>query len=500
MSEAGWVSQSGDRAERNFHRRLKKLLIWLVLASPVVLPTAQANLVVDTENLHLSFSDWGDLVEARSCLPDCRSAQALTQDYNAYRGLVSINRDSDFIFELERLNGDHSVQLIFRNLVSEEIRRWVIPHSGWLLSLTISRPQALSLTSGDSFAPAAAPGFSGWLETLRYAIFEEGRPFQYGLDEELAPFDYLPGWLGYRNRYWAAMLRTEDPFTVKLHGGTGQAEAQLDLSPVNAAPGHFLLYIGPVEPAALDSAIPGLGKMMYAGMWPWLGWISHLLFKMLAAIQSLVPVWGLAVIVLSLSVQILILPLSRFAGRVQEQVRTIEARLAPKISSIKANFKGALQAEKILDLYKQEKVHPLYSLKSLAGLVVLVPVFIGAFNMLAENIWLSGQSFLWISDLSRPDSVMALPFSIPFLGGSLNLLPFIMTGLNIPATLWQGASMESAELRQRHYRRSWVMSLVFLLLFYTFPAAMVLYWAVNNLFSLVLASRRFLVGRQPTNS
>jgi YidC/Oxa1 family membrane protein insertase len=234
---------------------------------------------------------------------------------------------------------------------------------------------------------------------------------------------------------------------------------------------------------------------MYPGLWAWLAWFSHLLFKMLAVIQSMVPVWGFAIIVLSLSVQILTLPLSRFAERLQGQVRDIEARLQPEISSIKASFKGALQAEKILSLYKREQVHPLYSLKSLAGLVVVVPVFIGAFNMLAENVWLSGQSFLWIADLSRPDAAMELPFSMPFLGGSLNLLPFIMTALNVAAALLLGANMDSAELRKRHYRRSWAMAIIFLLLFYTFPAAMVLYWAVINLFSLVIAGRHFMSRR-----
>lgn len=495
MAEPEWIKHPGSRAELCSHRIFIKLLAWLALLSPVVQP-AHADLVVDTANLQLSFSDWGDLLEARACLTECRSAHTLTQDYRAYRGLLSINRDSDFIYELERIDGDHSVQLIFRNLVSEEVRRWIIPHSGWLLSLSISHPRALSLTSGGSFSPDASHGFAGWLESLRYAVLDKGKLNQHGLDEELGPFAFSAGWLGYRNRFWTAMLKTDDQFTVKLHGGRDQAEAQLDLSPDSSEPGRFLLYIGPVEPAALATAMPELSVMMYSGLWPWLAWISHLLFRMLAAIQSVIPVWGVAVVLLSLSVQIVMYPLTRFAERVQGQVLQTEARLDPQLSFIKANFKGGVQAEKILDLYRRENVHPLYSLKSIVGLVVVVPVFIGAFNMLAENIWLSSQSFLWIDDLSRPDSIMDLPLSVPFLGGDLSLLPFIMTALNVPAALLQGVHLESVELRKRHKQRSWITAIVFLLLFYTFPAAMVLYWTVNNLFALVLAGRRFQAGQK----
>ena len=111
-------------------------------------------------------------------------------------------------------------------------------------------------------------------------------------------------------------------------------------------------------------------------------------------------------------------------------------------------------------------------------------MFIGAFNMLSENIWLAGASFAWIRDLSRPDAIAALPFTIPFLGSSLNLLPFIMIALSVPASMLHDSGESDPLLRARHTRRLWMMSAAFFLLFYTFPAAMVLYWVVNNAVAL----------------
>jgi len=189
--------------------------------------------------------------------------------------------------------------------------------------------------------------------------------------------------------------------------------------------------------------------------------------------------------VLSVRVGVLMKPLSKIADRLQDQVHEIDARLAPTLAAIKKNHKGAEQSEKILAMYKEENVHPLYSLKSLVGVLVVIPVFIGAFDMLAENIHLSGESFLWIADLSHPDAFLQLPFDLPFFGGYLNLLPFIMTGFSFVASKLHGHPAMDAVQQRKHSRNLVMMSLGFLILFYTFPAGMVLYWTTNNLISVI---------------
>jgi YidC/Oxa1 family membrane protein insertase len=188
---------------------------------------------------------------------------------------------------------------------------------------------------------------------------------------------------------------------------------------------------------------------------------------------------------LSLVVHTLMRPLSRIADRLQDQVHRTEALLGPKLRAIQAEHKGEEQSKQVLALYREHGVHPLYSLKSLAGVAVVIPVFIGAFDMLAENIWLAGESFLWIQDLARPDAIAPLPFTIPFFGGQLNLLPFLMTALSVLASaLHHHEAMDTVQ-RRRQRRNLTLMALGFLALFYTFPAGMVLYWTTNNLISAV---------------
>jgi membrane protein insertase Oxa1/YidC/SpoIIIJ len=115
---------------------------------------------------------------------------------------------------------------------------------------------------------------------------------------------------------------------------------------------------------------------------------------------------------------------------------------------------------------------------------VVIPVFIGAFDMLAENIHLLGTGFLWIGDLSRPDALLQLPFTIPFFGAEFNILPFLMTGLSVWASVLHRPLALNPDARRQQVRNMLLLALAFFILFYTFPAGMVLYWATNNLIAV----------------
>jgi YidC/Oxa1 family membrane protein insertase len=448
-------------------------------------PAVHAEVAIDTETLQLKFSDFGDLVSVTACLPSCADPGVRTQEFDGYRGFLSLNRDSGVVFERERKDGDSSVQLEFTNLFSNETRSWRIPHHGYLLGLEVSRPQDMAMVSGKSFLPPKVAGFGAWLETIRYVVFEDGQLRQYGLTDTREDSQLEQAWLGYRNRYWAAMIRPEQLADIATRTDESQLEAQLDIVTVADDPSRYMLYVGPIEPSALRAAHPDLEKLMYAGLWSWLAWICKALFLLLGYIHSLIPSWALAIIVMSLLVQLVMRPVNLWAERLQEDVQKTESRILPRLNEIKKGFKGADQAERILALYKEEKVHPLYSLKGMAGVLVIIPVFIGAFNMLSENIWLSGESFYWIKDLSLPDAIAGLPFEIPFLGDTLNLLPFIMVVFSVSASVLRNSGETDATLNSRNQRNLILMSLMFFLLFYTFPAGMVLYWVVNNVVSFM---------------
>lgn len=348
--------------------------------------------------------------------------------------------------------------------------------------------------SGTDFRPAPSSGFGYLLEQTRYLVFDGDLVETIGLDESEPVSRTSNGWLGFRNRFWTAMVLPNSPLSVTTVSGEGIEDPLVEMAGEQGF--DLRLYLGPIEPAALSEAATELESLMYSGLWFWLRWICQALYFLLNGIAMVVPQWGLSVMVLSVMVGLLMKPLSRIADRLQDQVHEIDARLSPKLTTIKKNYKGAEQSEKILAMYKEENVHPLYSLKSLAGVFVVIPVFIGAFDMLAENIHLSGEAFLWIADLSHPDAFLQLPFSMPFFGGYLNLLPFIMTGFSFVASKLHSHPAMDVAARHKHSRNLVLMSLGFLVLFYTFPAGMVLYWTTNNLISVIktLWKRRKLPG------
>jgi YidC/Oxa1 family membrane protein insertase len=463
--------------------RLRRLA--LVLAAVLMSPWAAANTRVVTDQLELSFDGAGNLDRVTACLPSCGAADAKSRSFGGGGPVFAPGRRLEGQYMLERRDLEDRVELDFVHSATGAVKAWTVPASGWRLQLRTRGLAEAILASGVDFRPPPAAGFGEWLEQVRYTWFDGSSVHKAALDEnstELAP---VSEWFGYRSRYWAALALPAEPLRLSRQHGEAARDAAIHLEWDGGAPQDLSLYFGPVEPAALGSAAPELKSLMYASLWMPLRWICQALFFLLGAIHMLIPHWAGAIVLLSVTVAFLMRPLSRIADRLQDDVHRIEARLAPRLRQIKSESKGEEQAERILALYKAEGVNPLYSLKSLVGVMVVIPVFIGAFDMLAENIWLSGEPFLWINDLSRPDSVISLPFSMGFFGNQLNVLPFLMTGLSVWASSLHRHEAMDTEQHRKHLQKLVLMAVAFLLLFYTFPAGMVLYWATNNLVSVI---------------
>jgi YidC/Oxa1 family membrane protein insertase len=463
------------------------LLIGLLRAGP-----ATAEIAVETDFLNLQFNESGDLLRVEACFPNCSDSNSKRRVLSSGQGMLTLAPADTQVLRFERRHIQGTTVLEFAGPAETVIHRWRIPDQGWLVSLESSAGEA-ALASGQDFRPPPSSGFGYLLEQTRYNIFDDGSVRSIGLGETEHDIATVDDWFGFRNRFWTAMVWPENRVPLVLETGESTRDARIVIGQDLSGQGLALsLYIGPVEPAALAGAAPELTDLMYSGLWFWLRWICQGMYHLLNLIAMAVPHWGLAVMLLSLSVGILMRPLSKLADRLQGQVHETDARLGPILAEIKKNHKGAEQSEKVIAMYKEHGVHPLYSLKSLAGVAVVIPIFIGAFDMLAENIHLSGESFLWMADLSQPDMFWKMPIRIPFFGEYLNLLPFIMTGLSIVASKRHGHPAMDSGQQRKQARNLVAMAMGFLILFYTFPAGMVLYWTANNLISVLktLAKKR----------
>ena len=183
--------------------------------------------------------------------------------------------------------------------------------------------------------------------------------------------------------------------------------------------------------------------------------------------------FGLSVVAISMVVSFLTLPLYQIAESIQKKEREQRQNLQSKINRVKKAFKGDEQYMMLATLYRQNNYHPLYALRSSFSLLIQIPFFIAAYHFLSHLTILEGISFFYIADLSSPDQLMRI--------GSVrvNVLPLLMTTINILT-----AMIYSHKFPFRDKIQLFGMAGLFLVLLYSSPSALVLYWTFNNLFSL----------------
>ena len=200
--------------------------------------------------------------------------------------------------------------------------------------------------------------------------------------------------------------------------------------------------------------------------------------------------WGVSIILLSLILKIFILPANIWLARSQERKNNIELQLRAELALIKQTSSGRIAHERYMAAHKMAGVTTFYSLKPLFFTLLPLPILISVFNVLGQLGALNNQSFLWISDLSHPDAVYNFNGSMPFFGHSINLLPFIMTGLSIIAANPKKDVGQNAKQNRNQRLGFYSMSIGFFILFYPFPSAMLLYWTCANIWYLL--QQRFI--------
>jgi YidC/Oxa1 family membrane protein insertase len=178
---------------------------------------------------------------------------------------------------------------------------------------------------------------------------------------------------------------------------------------------------------------------------------------------------GLSIIGLSVAVSTLILPIYLMAEKQQKAEREKQKQMKGEIDNIKAVFKGDKRYMLISTYYRQNNYHPVYALRSSIDLFLQIPFFIAAYHFLHNLELLNGQAFKFISDLGSPDRLL----------GNINLLPAIMTVINCVS-----GAIYAKDLQIKEKVQLYGMALIFLVLLYNSPAALVLYWTCNNIYNL----------------
>src|SRR5437773_3460493 len=199
--------------------------------------------------------------------------------------------------------------------------------------------------------------------------------------------------------------------------------------------------------------------------------VSQFLLNFLNTIHSFVKSYGIAILVLTLVVRLVLWPLQTKANQTMRKT----ALLAPKMQELREKYKDdpTRMNQEVMKLYKEYGINP-------AGgclpMLIQVPIFFGLFTMLRQAVELRNAKFLWIHDLSQPDTVAHLPV----FGWPVNVLPLIMGATQI----WlMQMTPKTGDATQR--RVMMFTPLIFLVFCYNFAAALALYYTAQNLFSIL---------------
>ena len=200
--------------------------------------------------------------------------------------------------------------------------------------------------------------------------------------------------------------------------------------------------------------------------------LESLMGLILEAAFSLCASWGISLVLLSLAVNIILIPVYHLAESWQEDERIVQGRMAAKLAEIKAVYRGRERYMFVRALYRLHGYTPIMALRTSLGLLIQIPFFFAAYHLLSHNAALAGHGFLFISDLALPDSLLSVS------GQSVNILPFVMTAVNLLS-----AAVYTSRLSRRDKIQLYGLALLFLLLLYSAPAALLVYWTCNNIFS-----------------
>ena len=183
---------------------------------------------------------------------------------------------------------------------------------------------------------------------------------------------------------------------------------------------------------------------------------------------------GIAIFFLSLTMNILVLPLYRRADAMQEEIRDREAKLHAGVMHIKKTFSGDERMMILRTYYRQNNYKPADSLNGSVSLLLEIPFFMAAYQFLSHLEILNGVSLGPVTDLGAPDGLLVIG------GITLNLLPILMTLVNVVS-----GTLYSKGFPTKTKVQLYGIALVFLVFLYASPAGLVFYWTLNNVFSLV---------------
>ncbi|HKP93456.1 MAG TPA: membrane protein insertase YidC [Chthoniobacterales bacterium] len=260
--------------------------------------------------------------------------------------------------------------------------------------------------------------------------------------------------------------RADGPNLLGIEGAMGMPGFQLQ--PGQSMSQRFQLYTGPKLYGRLAKLQHEEAEIMNFG---WFKLVSQFLLNFMNLINGWIGNYGWSIVLLTACVKGVLWPLQNKANK---SMRRMSA-LAPKMQELKEKYKDdpTRMNQEVMKLYKEHGVNPV---GGCLPMMIQIPIFFGLFSMLGQAAELRNARFLWVHDLSQPDTLAHLPG----LGWPINILPLIMGATNLWLMRMTPKTGDTTQQKVMMF-----MPLIFLFFCYNFAAALALYYTTQNLFTIL---------------
>ena len=289
-------------------------------------------------------------------------------------------------------------------------------------------------------------------------------------------------WIALQSRYFMSGLIPDQVEEASLHlalksekfVAARYRQPETAIQPGNQYTYTYQIFMGPKRMQELRQVGNDLDKLINFG---WFDFIAKPCVWLMNVFYSVIPNYGVAIIILTLLVKILLWPLGQKSYKSMSEMKKIQ----PLMKEIREKYKNDKKKmnEEVMGLYRTYKINPL---GGCLPMVVQLPVFFALYRMLYEAIELRhAHFFLWINDLAAPDRLFNFDFSIPFMEPPFGI-PVLTIVMGASMLLQQKMSPPMGDATQA--KMMMFMPVVFTFIFINFSSGLVLYWLTNNILSI----------------
>ena len=414
---------------------------------------------------------------------------------------------SDFIFEPElstknfkqvvtyraKIGQNKNIEFIYELSADDFMINFRIKSEG--LSPVLSNDQKNKFSWNlKAFRNSRSIEYENWYTELTYGYENEKMSYLSSSSSDEDDIEKVD-WIGYKQHFFNAILVPENQIKNVFFSSenlvssedknqiyTKNYFSEYEFDSNGEINENFKLYFGPSEFNTLNSYNLGIEKSIYFG-WGIFGWINKYIFNPLFEFLSSYFPHGISIIIMTILVRLAMSPVTYKSYVSQIKMKT----LRPEVEQINNKFKNdaVKRQQETMSLYNQAGANPMSG--CLPALLQL-PVFYALFSFFPVAFALRQKSFLWADDLSSYDSILDLPFSIPFYGDHISLFPILASiAIFIYTMMTAGQQATPTQPGMPNMKIIiYLMPLMMLFFFNNYASGLSLYYFVSNILTIIL--------------